>query len=285
MKNFLLTWFGVLPLFFASEAQALMAPIERVSDSALVDSWWSGMLDYSWPLMSFSLGLVDGFNPCAMWTLFILIGFLLTLEDSRKRWLIGGVFIASSGIIYLAALFTYLIGFQALTGFIATSAMSWVFMAIGIMSIVAGMIAVYNHKNKGIECDVRDAGSKKKFHQQLTNVLARENIYFILGGMVLLAFSVNAFELLCSFAIPTIFTSTLIALELSWPEKIAALLLYDFAYILDDLIVFTIAIKTLSLKVFSPKVTQWANLTGGILLIIIGLALLVDPAYFMNFAL
>lgn len=277
MNKFLLLVLGFLPL----NAFAIMAPSQSAADT----SWWSGALDYSWPVMSLALGLVDGFNPCAMWTLFILIGFLLTLEDAKKRWLIGGVFIASSGIIYLAALFTYLIGFQWLTSLIATSAMSWVFMAIGAMSLIAGFLAVYNHKNKGIECDVRDAGSKKKFHQQLSNILAKESIYLVLAGMVLLAFSVNAFELLCSFAIPTIFTSTLIAMELSWPQKISALLLYDFAYILDDLVVFTIAIKTLSLKVFSPKVTQIANLIGGILLVIIGLALLVDPSYFMNLAL
>ncbi len=239
-------------------------------------AWWNGVLDYSWPVMSFVLGLIDGFNPCAMWTLFILLGFLLTMEDKRKRWLIGGVFIASSGIIYLGALTAYLVGFQAMTTLIATKAMTYVFTLIGLMSLVAGVWAVYTYRTKGIECDVRDAASKKKFHQQLAAILERDQLWLVLAGMVLLAFSVNAFELLCSFAIPTVFTSTLVALELSTWEKVAAVLLYDLAYILDDLIVFTIAIKTMSLKVFSPKVTQIANLIGGLILIVIGLLLLFD---------
>ncbi len=246
------------------------------AQSGASDAWWSSFLDYSWPLMSFVLGLVDGFNPCAMWTLFILLGFLLTMKDVRKRWLIGGVFIASSGIIYLAALFMYLIGFQAMTTIIATKSMTYVFTLIGLMSIIAGSWAVYGYSNKGIECDVRDATSKKKFHQKLGAILEKEQLWLVLGGMVLLAFSVNAFELLCSFAIPTVFTSTLVALELDWWQKISAILIYDFAYILDDLVVFIIAMKTLSLKVFSPKVTQMANLLGGILLIMIGLLLLFD---------
>jgi len=240
------------------------------------EAWWSSALNYSWPLMSFVLGLVDGFNPCAMWTLFILLGFLLTMEDQRKRWLIGGVFIASSGLIYLAALFTYLIGFQAVTALIATKSMTYVFTLIGLMSMVAGVWAVYTYRTKGIECDVRDAESKKRFHQKLGAILEREQLWLVLVGMVLLAFSVNAFELLCSFAIPTVFTSTLVALELGWWEKVAGVLIYDFAYILDDLLVFTIAIKTLSLKVFSPKITQMANLFGGMILIVIGLLLLFD---------
>lgn len=240
-------------------------------------AWWESALDYSWPLMSLVLGLIDGFNPCAMWTLFILLGFLLTMDDARKRWLIGGVFIASSGIIYLAALTTYLVGFQAMTTLIATKSMTYVFTLIGLMSMVAGLWAVYTYRTKGIECDIRDAESKRKFHQKLGDILARESLWFVLGGMVLLAFSVNAFELLCSFAIPTVFTSTLISLDLGLWKKITALLIYDFAYIFDDLLVFTIAIKTLSLKVFSPKVTQIANLIGGVVLIIIGLLLLFDP--------
>ena len=247
-----------------------------IAFASIENAWWSSALEYSWPLMSLVLGLVDGFNPCAMWTLFILLGFLLTMEDARKRWLIGGVFIASSGLIYLAALSTYLIGFETMTTLIATRSMTYVFTLIGVMSVGAGTWAVYTYRTKGIECDVRDADSKKAFHKKLEDILARESIWLVLAGMVLLAFSVNAFELLCSFAIPTVFTSTLVALELSTWEKVAALLIYDFAYIFDDLLVFTIAIKTLSLKVFSPKVTQMANLVGGVILIIIGLLLLFD---------
>ncbi len=249
----------------------------------IANQWWAGALDYSWPVMSFVLGLIDGFNPCAMWTLFILLGFLLTMEDKTKRWLIGGVFIASSGIIYFAALLTYLVGFEALTSVIATEAMNWVFMAVGGMAIAAGVMSIVSYKNKGIECDVRDAESKKKFHQQLTDILAREKLWLVLAGMVVLAFSVNAFELLCSFAIPTVFTSTIVSLELETWQQILALVIYDIAYVLDDLVVFTIAITTLSLKVFSPKVVQTSNLIGGILLIIIGLFLLVDPQMLTQF--
>ena len=240
------------------------------------NSWWVGSLDYAWPLMSFILGLVDGFNPCAMWTLFILLGFLLSMKDKSKQWLIGGVFIGTSGLIYLAALLTYLYGFKEVTGLIASSSMQWVFTAIGLISIITGIITFNNARDKGIDCDVRDASSKKKFHEQLTRILGREKLSLILVGVTILAFSVNAFELLCSFAIPTIFTSTIISLELSTWQELSALIIYDIAYVLDDLIVFTIAIKTLSLKVFSPKLVQVSNLIGAVILILIGLLLLFD---------
>lgn len=273
----------ILALVSFLSVDSVYGASDKIVELGLQDSWWSGVMDYSWPIMSFLLGLVDGFNPCAMWTLFILLGFLLSMEDRRKQWLIGGVFIASSGIIYLAALVAYLVGFQAITQLVATQAMGWVFSAIGVMAIVAGVTTLYNYRQSGIDCEVRDADSKRKFHQQLTDILAKEKLWLVLGGMVLLAFSVNAFELLCSFAIPTVFTSTLVALELTTWQKVSALLLYDLAYILDDLIVFTIAIKTLSLKVFSPKLVQTSNLIGAIILILIGFVLLVDSSLLTQF--
>ena len=253
-----------------------------IQSFGLQNEWWSGVMDYSWPVMSFILGLVDGFNPCAMWTLFILIGFLFSVEDKRKQWLIGGVFIGSSGIIYMAALLTYLFGFKEITQMIATNAMGWVFLAIGGIAILTGLISLLSFSQKSVDCEVRGIKSKQKFSRKIQSILANENIWLILGGVIVLAFSVNIFELLCSFAIPTVFTATLVSLDLSLAKELIALTIYDFAYVLDDLIVFTIAIKTLSLKVFDKKLIQTVHLIGAILLIVIGVLLIFDSEKFIG---
>ena len=247
----------------------------------LQQAWWAGIMDHSWPIMSFLLGLVDGFNPCAMWTLFILIGFLLSINNQRHRWLIGGVFIASSGIIYLLALLTYLFGFKAITQMLATSVMHYIFWLIGLIAILTGIINLLNYRKKKLDCEIRDTASKQRFTQKIETILASKKLWIILIGITILAFSVNAFELLCSFAIPTIFTTTLIHLDLPLWQQFVALGLYDVAYILDDLVIFTIAIKTLSLKVFSQKLIQRINLFSAILLIIVGFFLIFDSQNFV----
>lgn len=256
--------------------------MEILQQFSLQSEWWSGVLNLGWVPMSFVLGLVDGFNPCAMWTLLVLLGFLLSLKERKKQWLIGGVFIASSGIIYLGALLTYLFGFKEITQLIATSAVGYVFTVIGAISIITGFTTLLNYKNKGVDCDVRDAESKKRFSQKLSEILSREKIIFVLMGVTILAFSVNAFELLCSIAIPTIFTATLIEMKLPLWKELLAIGIYDIAYILDDIIVFTIAMKTLSLKVFSPKIIQNMNFVGAILLIFLGVFLLLDSESFVK---
>jgi hypothetical protein len=54
------------------------------------------------PLFTIILGLLDGFNPCAMWVLLFLLSMLVNLHDRRKMFLIGGSFVAVSGIVYFA---------------------------------------------------------------------------------------------------------------------------------------------------------------------------------------
>ncbi len=266
----------------------LISPVFATSHTAelakfsMENSWWASVTDAWWPIMSFVMGLVDGFNPCAMWTLFILIGFLLAMDDTQKRWWIGEIFIGSSAIIYMAALLAYFFGFKAITSNIASSAMDWVFIAIGLTAIITGIITILNSRKKGVDCEVRDAESKKKFSLKLQKILNREKFIFVIIGVVILAFSVNAFELLCSIAIPTIYTASMLDLHLPLWKNLAGITIYDFAYVLDDVVVFYIAMKTLSLKVFSPKLVQTANFVGGLLLLVLGVALLIDSQLFIE---
>jgi len=64
---------------------------------------WIGEIvlsDYSLPALAVVLGLVDGFNPCAMWVLVYLISLVATLRDKKRIWLIVGSFVLASGVLY-----------------------------------------------------------------------------------------------------------------------------------------------------------------------------------------
>jgi len=38
------------------------------------------------PIVSILIGLVDGFNPCAMWVLLFLISMLIGMKDKKRMW-------------------------------------------------------------------------------------------------------------------------------------------------------------------------------------------------------
>jgi thiol-disulfide isomerase/thioredoxin len=50
----------------------------------------------SLPALTLTLGALDGFNPCAMWVLVVLISLLLSLRSRKKIALVGGTFIFAS---------------------------------------------------------------------------------------------------------------------------------------------------------------------------------------------
>jgi hypothetical protein len=76
-------------------------PGEQPRDTIVLP--WFGeivLADYSLPALAVVLGIVDGFNPCAMWVLVYLISIVATLRDRRRIWLIVGSFVLASGILY-----------------------------------------------------------------------------------------------------------------------------------------------------------------------------------------
>ena len=64
-------------------------------------------------------------------------------------------------------------------------------------------------------------------------------------------------------------------------QKIIYLLVYIIFYLLDDLIIFLIAVFTLKTKGISTKYNKIVNLVGGILMIIMGILLIFKPEWIM----
>ena len=106
---------------------------------------------------------------------------------------------------------------------------------------------------------------------------------FILGvfGTIILAASVNLVELACSLGFPTIFIELLSINNIVGVQKILLLLLYIFFYLVDDLVIFLIALFTLKSTGISTKYNKYVNFIGGILMIIMGLLLIFKPEWIM----
>jgi hypothetical protein len=75
-------------------AQKLVAMLNRLQAPATgIDTKIFGAISVSrlgLPLFSIALGLLDGFNPCAMWILLFLLSLLVHLHDRKRMALIAG---------------------------------------------------------------------------------------------------------------------------------------------------------------------------------------------------
>jgi hypothetical protein len=192
------------------------------------------LADYSLPALAIILGLVDGFNPCAMWVLVYLISIVATLRDRKRIWLICGSFVLASGILYFLFMTAWLNAFL-LIGYV-----KGVTIVVGLVALGGGTLQVREViKTKGaVVCEVTDEESRTKTMTKVQKIVSSPLTWGILGGIIALAFAVNAVEFVCSAAIPAVFTQVLSLASLSTFQYYGYILLYVFFFMLDDLIIF-----------------------------------------------
>jgi thiol-disulfide isomerase/thioredoxin len=232
----------------------------------------------SLPALAAALGFLDGFNPCAMWVLLFLITLLMNARSKKRMYLIGGTFILASGIVY------YLILTAWLNLFLVISYVNLTRILIGVLAIALGFWQIKNFiQYEPGTCKVTDgkAGFQDRIKSGLKTraeklVLSPLNLG-IIGGIIILALGVNLVEFFCSAGLPAIFTRVLTLNKIPTLSYYLYLLLYTFIFMLDDLIIFSLAIFALSKIGFTERYNYWATLIGGIIILILGLSLIFKP--------
>ena len=229
------------------------------------------------PVISILIGLVDGFNPCAMWVLLFLISMLLGMKDRKKMWILGLTFLLTSALIYLLFMITWLNLANILTSVI------WVRTLIGIVALIGAIINIraYIKEKETNGCNVVDDKKRTKIFDKIRKFTSEKNFLLAIIGVITLAASVNIVELACSAGLPVMFIEILSMNNLSIFEEAIYIFLYMFFFLIDDMIVFFIAMRTMELTGFSTKYGKLSKIVGGILLLIIGLLLIFKPEWIM----
>ncbi|MFH1820771.1 MAG: hypothetical protein ABH805_02560 [Candidatus Nealsonbacteria bacterium] len=232
----------------------------------------------SLPVLTVTLAALDGLNPCAMWILVFILALLINLRSRKRMWLIGGMFIFVSGLIYFLILSAWL------NFFLAISYVNLTRLIIGILAVCVGVwqIKTFITTHPGV---CRAMGLRSRLEDRLKTraekIVSSPVTWAMLGGVILIAVSINLIEFFCSAGVPTIFTRVLTLSNLSTPSYYSYLLLYTFIFMLDDLIVFFLAMITFKKMGLTEKYNYWATLVGGILILALGLLLIFKPELLM----
>ena len=230
----------------------------------------------SLPIISILIGTLDGFNPCAMWILLFLITMLLNLKDKKRMWLLGITFLVTSAIIYLL----FMISWLNLAKYIGS--IFYVRCFIALIALIGGFINLKNYFNtKNDGCHVVKKEKRKKILTKIKKFTSEKSLILSLLGIITLAVSVNFIELVCSAGLPVIFTQILAMNSLSNIEYFIYIFLYILFFLIDDIIVFIIAMKTLTVTGISTKYGKYSHLIGGVLMILIGILLIFKPEWLM----
>lgn len=234
------------------------------------------MKKVSIPLVATILGAVDGFNPCAMWILLLLINMCISIKDKKKMKVVGFTFVLSSGLVY----FLSMLGIGVILDF---TTVIYIRNIIAILAIILGIynLYVYVKTRKDTGCHVMKKEKRKTVITKINKILSNKSFILMILGTVLLSVSVNLVELACSLGFPTIFLEILSLNKIHGFGKIIYLLIYIFFYIIDDLIILILSLKAFETKGISTKYNKYVNLIGGILLLLMGILLIFKPDWVM----
>lgn len=228
-------------------------------------------------ISSILIGLVDGFNPCAMWILIFLISMLLGMQNKKRMWTLGITFLVSSAAVY----FLFLISWLNLAVFL--NEIVYIRLGIAMVAVIFGVYSILKFLNRKEDdgCEVVDTKNRKRIINAIKKIVKEKSFILALLGIVLLAVSVNVIELLCSLGLPVMFTEILAINKISGGMQILYSLIYVFFFLIDDIIVFVIAMKTLEIKAISNKFGKYSHLIGGIIMLLIGLLMILKPEWLM----
>ncbi|MDD1616510.1 MAG: hypothetical protein CG439_1638 [Methylococcaceae bacterium NSP1-2] len=222
------------------------------------------------PLFTVAMGLLDGFNPCSMWVLLLVIALLAPMNNRPRMLAIAGAFVAVEGIAY----FMFMAAWLNLFLLIGLSRISEI--SIALIALLAGLLNLKDfwRFGWGMSLSIPNA-AKPAIYERIRAILQAKNMTGALIGAVVLAVLVQIVEFMCTSGFPALYTRILTLKQLGTVSYYGYLLLYNAAYMLDDLIILSIGVITLSQHRLQEKEGRWLKLISGLTMVGLGIYLLV----------
>ncbi|MFH1425786.1 MAG: hypothetical protein ABIG28_03625 [archaeon] len=229
------------------------------------------------PLFTFLIAIVDGFNPCNLFILTLLMSLILTESHSRKRIYVAGfTFIAVVFLFYFLFMAAWLNIFKYV-GFVAVLR-----IAIGVVAIVAGLInckeLFFYRKGITLMVQKKHVGPLKKRINYVASLIENGSIGVLMGASVVLAVFSSLVELPCTAGFPIIYTGILSGMGLSSGIVYCFyLLFYGVVYVLPLIVVMLVLGRMFKGKEIKKETMALIKFIGGVIMVLLGIVLLVNP--------
>ncbi len=229
---------------------------------------------YSLSALAVILGALDGINVCSLGALIIILALTLELGSRRKILFYGGLFVLTTGVVY-----GLLIGLWHQLFLLLGEYLGVLKPLIGIIGIGGGLYFLkefFRLRKVGLVCKTTGASFADKMRERTEKMFRQPNqIVYLILAIVAFAAIITVVEFPCSAAIPVIFAGIAAEQGIRGLAYLSLMGLYLLFYLLDELIIFSIAAWRMKIVLSSSKLTVWITLGESILLVGLGLYYLV----------
>lgn len=225
-------------------------------------------------VMTVAIAFVDGFNPCSLWVLTLLLGLIVHTRSRRRVLLVGSLFLVTTAVIYGM----FMVGL--LNVFLIAGVSSPVRWIVAVLAIVLGLINVKDYAGLFAPFTLRIPQRFRPFITRGTQKIQRSTASpgGLAGVTVLFAAAVAIVELPCTAGFPVIWSQYVV--ETTAGGSIAywgLLALYLLVYLLVEIIIIVVATATLGRVTFRESHARRIKLIGGALMISLGVHYAARP--------
>jgi hypothetical protein len=219
------------------------------------------------------IALVDGFNPCSLWVLSVLLAMMLH-SGSRPRLLAVGItFLVVAGTAY--ALF--MLGLFVVLDWIGYE--TWVRVAVAAVVGIFGLVAIKDYVwfGRGFSFSIPEERKPGITRRSRELALSQRSLLVIVPMTALLAAGVAFLELPCTAGFPVMWNGILTARGVTGVEYAGLLALYIAIYLLDEAILFTVAFVTMRATKMQERHGRALKLVAGSVMLALAIVMLAAP--------
>ncbi len=219
------------------------------------------------------IAFVDGFNPCSLWVLSMLLALTLHTGSRKKVFIIGLVFITVTSLVYvlfIAGLFTMLT---------VISFVGWIQVVVALVALFFALVNIkdYFWYKEGLSFTISDE-KKPGLYRSMRRVLkASDSLPALIGATIVMSAGASLVEFSCTAGFPVLWTNLLVAQGVTAGVFITLLALYMLIYQLDELGIFLAAVLSLRASKLEEKHGRILKLIGGMLMLTLAVVMLVNP--------
>jgi cytochrome c biogenesis protein CcdA/glutaredoxin len=246
-----------------------------VGDRSTVDVPFVGTVDVggsSLVAATLLIGFVDGVNPCSLWVLSMLLALVLHSGSRTRIVIVGAVFLTVTSALYGF----YMVGAYSALDY--ADDVSWIRF---VVAVVAGTFGVLHLKeyvtHRGLSLTIADERKPGLYRRMRGLARPERSLPAVLGGTVALAVGVSLAETPCTAGLPLLWTNMLSSRDVPASGAVALFVLYLLVFLLDELVIFGIAVVTLRSAKLQERHGRALQLASGMLMVALAVTMLFAP--------
>jgi len=220
------------------------------------------------------IGFVDGFNPCSLWLISVLLTLTLTSGSRTKVITVGLTYLIVTTIVYSL----FILGVFTLFSYIGY--LKWIQIIVALVAIGFGVINMkdYFWYKEGVSLTISEKHKPKLYKNMRDSVVTPRSLIGLISTTAVMAAGVSLIEFSCTAGFPVIWSNIMIANNVSGVYFALLLGIYMLIYLLDEIGVIAVATITMKAARVEEKHGRLLKLISGTIMLALGIVMLINPA-------